>query len=944
MDRWISGRFSVPSEIHESHDQSEPGLMARTGAYLYAAGGTLALVWLALPHPAASDDGLLVATVAAAYVAAALMRWQGARLSLRQWELVVALGIGLISVAIEFSGRNTTPFVLFYLWSNVYAWYFFPRRRAMLQLCLTGAAYAIVLLLRDPVGSERTGHGVVPVFGAGAARWLITLGTMLVAGILVAALKERVDRLIRRLTEERNFVVSVVDTAAALVMIFGLDGRLMGFNRACERITGYGADEIRGSHISEFMLVPAELERAREEWEALVDSGESRDFEFHLIARGGDRRLIAWSAVLVRDAAGDPDHVIATGVDITERKRGERELHIHAARQASVAELGRRGLEGMPLPQLTEQVTEIVAGQLGLDHCQVWELTPFSRELLLTAAHGCIEDEVGRMTVSADPATLPGFVLNADAPVIVDDVTRDARFSPPPRLGEAGAVSGLGVPIPGPRQPYGAICGQACEQREFSSDEALFLQSVAHVLGAAIERWRSEEAIRHNALHDPLTQLPNRALFLDRLAHVLAKRDPRGPQAAVMFLDIDNFKLINDSLGHDAGDRLLKAIGPRLAGALRPSDTVARFGGDEFVVLCEEAGDGRDALVVADRLQRVLGEPYLLDGEEHFLTASIGVALATGRYEGPDDLMRDADAAMYRAKDRGRGECELFDDAMRNQVIGRLRMENAMRGVIEREELRVQYQPIVSLADGSVTGVEALMRWRHDGLGPVSPIEFIPIAEDTGLIVPLGAWMLEEVCRQAVRWEEELGVAPPPISVNLSPRQVAHAELVPTVARVLEESRVPASQLALEITESVLINEAESPWNTLHALKKLGVTLMLDDFGTGYSSLSYLKRFPVDVLKIDRSFVDGLGSEAEDSAIVKAVVGMARALELGVVAEGVETERQVECLRELGCERAQGFYFGRPAAAAQITPMLRRADAGDVDLGAPLPRRGTPSA
>jgi predicted signal transduction protein with EAL and GGDEF domain len=360
------------------------------------------------------------------------------------------------------------------------------------------------------------------------------------------------------------------------------------------------------------------------------------------------------------------------------------------------------------------------------------------------------------------------------------------------------------------------------------------------------------------------------------------------------------------------------------------------------VVLCEDVGDGRDAVVVADRLQHALGEPFVLDGEEHFLTASIGVALASGRYSGAEELMRDADAAMYRAKERGRAQCELFDDAMRNRVLGRLRMENAMRGMIDREEISVHYQPIVSLEDGSITGLEALMRWNHSGLGPVSPIEFIPIAEDTGLIVKLGAWMLEEVCRQAVRWDEELGTAAPPISVNLSPRQVAHAELVPTVARVLEESRLAPDRLALEITESVLISEAESPWNTLHALKRVGVTLMLDDFGTGYSSLSYLKRFPVDVLKIDRSFVDGLGSEAEDSAIVKAVVSMAQALELGVVAEGVETAEQVDCLRELGCDRAQGYFFGRPAEAATLTPMLQPVERALIEI--PGSRAGTSPA
>ena len=898
--------------------------MARTGSALYAAGATLALVWLLLPHPIASNDAVLVGVVTVAYVAAALMWWGGDRLTLRQWELVVALGIGLISVAIMVSGRTTTPFVLLYLWSNFYAWYFFPRRRALLQLGLTGAAYATVLLVHDKVGIGPSSAGTLPLLGPGAARWLITVGTMAVAGVLVATLRKRVERLIRELTEERNFVLSVVDTAAALVMIFGLDGRLLACNRACERITGYSGDEIRGGHISEFMLVPQELDGARAEWDLLVESGGPREFDFHLVTRDGEHRLIAWSAVVVPDAAGVPDHVVATGVDVTERKRGERELRRHAARQAAVAELGRRGLEGMALPQLTEEVAELVAEQLGLDHCQVWELAPYSGDLALTAAHGALADQVGSLAVSAGTGTFPGFVLQSDGPAIVEDFAREHRFSPPARLMDARVVGGIGVPIPGPRRAYGSIDGQVCEPRAFSREETLFLQSVAHVLGAAIERWRAEEAIRHNALHDPLTGLPNRVLLLDRLTHVLAKRDTAGPRGAVFFMDIDNFKLINDSLGHDAGDQVLKAIGPRLTEAVRPSDTVARFGGDEFVVLCEETEDGRDALRVAERLQQALGQPFVLDGEAHFLTASIGVALASGRYEGPEALMRDADAAMYRAKDRGRGECELFDDTLRNLVIGRLRLENALRGVVERDELRAYYQPIVSLETGAITGLEALMRWHHDGLGPISPLEFIPIAEDTGLIVPMGAWMLEEVCGQAVRWAEELGIEPPPISVNLSPRQVAHAELVPTVARVLQDQGVPASWLALEITENVLISEAESPWNTLQALKKLGVTLMLDDFGTGYSSLSYLKRFPVDVLKIDRSFVDGVGSESEDSAIVKAVVRMARALELGVIAEGVETEGQVEALRELGCERAQGYLFGRPVPAAQITPMLQR--------------------
>src|SRR5437764_163429 len=340
MSSWISGRFSTSGSGADSPERSESVLMARTGAALYASGATLALVWLLLPHPIASNDAVLVGVVTVAYIAATLMWWGGDRLTLRQWELVVALGIGLISIAITVSGRTTTPFVLFYLWSNFYAWYFFPRRRAILQLGLTGGAYAAVLLFHDKVGIGPSGPGILPLFGPGAARWLITVGTMAVAGVLVAALRQRVERLIRELTEERNFVVGVVDTAAALVMIFGLDGRLQACNRACERITGYSGDDIRGSHISEFMLLPDELERARAEWDLLVESGGPREFDFHLVTKDGEHRLIAWSAVLVPDAAGVPDHVVATGVDVTELKRGERELRRHAARQAAVAEPG----------------------------------------------------------------------------------------------------------------------------------------------------------------------------------------------------------------------------------------------------------------------------------------------------------------------------------------------------------------------------------------------------------------------------------------------------------------------------------------------------------------------------------------------------------------------------------------------------------------------------
>jgi diguanylate cyclase (GGDEF)-like protein/PAS domain S-box-containing protein len=896
--------------------------MARAAASLYAAGASLALLWLAMPHPSSGDDRALIVVVALAFVGAGIMWFRADRWPVAWFDVATALGTVLVTCAVHFSGRSATPFVLFYLWSNLYAWYFFPRPRAALQLALIGFCYAVALQLEDPVATIPYTDGLISVFGAGATRWIITLGTLLVAGLLVTTLRERVARLIARLTEERNFISGVVDTAAALVAVLDPEGRIQSINPACAALTGYTSDEIRGRTWDEIIL-PAEVERVRRAWPALLESDRPQQFDAGVLTRSGEVRLIAWSAVSVRGSSGAPDHVIATGIDITERKRGEEELRRRLKREAAVAELGRRGLEGLSLPELMTRSVELVCSQLDLARAEVWEVTQFTGELVLAAARGWDADAVNAIRLPADPRTQPGFTLDADGPVTVADFDEETRFELHEDLRAAGVKSSVSVTIPGPRRPYGVLAGHSIESREFSQDDALFMRSVAHVLAAAIERWRSEESIRHNALHDPLTGLPNRTLFLNRLAHVFSKREATTSSAAVMFLDIDNFKLVNDSLGHEAGDRLLRAIAPRLSEMLRPSDTVARFGGDEFVVLCEEVTDGRDALQVAERLQQVLAKPFDLDGEEHFLSASIGVALANGRYATPEEAMRDADAAMYRAKERGRANCELFDDAMRDRALGRLRLETALRGVVERDELSVYYQPVVSIDDGTVCGLEALMRWDHSGLGPVSPLEFIPIAEDTGLIIDLGRWVLEQVCRQAVRWEEELDTVAPLVSVNLSPRQVAHAELVPTVARVLGETGLDPARLGLEITENVLISEADSPWNTLHSLKRLGVKLMLDDFGTGYSSLAYLKRFPVDVVKIDQTFVDGLGEEAEDSAIVEAVIGMARTLDLGVIAEGVETADQAESLRQLGCERAQGFWFGRPRPAADVTPLLR---------------------
>jgi diguanylate cyclase (GGDEF)-like protein/PAS domain S-box-containing protein len=433
-------------------------------------------------------------------------------------------------------------------------------------------------------------------------------------------------------------------------------------------------------------------------------------------------------------------------------------------------------------------------------------------------------------------------------------------------------------------------------------------------------------ALAHQALHDPLTGLPNRTLFVDRLEQALARARRSGGRVAVVFIDVDRFKVVNDSFGHASGDGLLVQIGSRLSQAVRACDSVARFGGDEFVLLLDRVENEHVTLQLTDRVRRDLVRPFSLDGDEDFFaTASLGVAISDALGATAETLVRDADAAMYRAKAAGGGRYELFDSNMREEAVTALRTERDLRQGLAREELRLHYQPIWALDSGSIEAVEALVRWERPGHGLLSPGAFIAIAEESDLILSLGEWVLEEACCQAAAWRAELGDdAPLPMHVNVSARQLAQPELPAVVARALASAGIAATDLALEITESGLLEGTERPAAVLHALKDLGVRIVLDDFGTGYSSLSYLTRFPIDELKIDREFVARLGIVGEDAAIVQAVVAMAHALGLCVVGEGVETDEQAVALHGLGCERAQGYWLARPSDAEHIGMLVRQ--------------------
>jgi len=680
-----------------------------------------------------------------------------------------------------------------------------------------------------------------------------------------------------QLRESEKHYADTIELAAIGIAHVSDAGRYVHVNRWMCELLGYSRDELLGMTVKQ-VSHPDDKTMA-DKVRAQLRAGEIDSFQLEkrYLRKDGATVWVQITISVARDAAGRPGNDISIIQDITARKQAEFAVQRSEQRFRSLVELSSDWYWELDTAlrftafggrDMGDKYEQLLCGRLA------WEIPG-------------ADSEVGWADLRARLERHESF--------------RDFEYAYLDRHGRRRHISASGEPLV---DEQGRFAGYRGVSRDITP------------------RKRAEERIQYLATHDSLTGLPNRVMFAELLNHVLALARRNQRKFAVLFIDLDRFKFINDSLGHEAGDALLCEVAKRLKESLRASDIVARLGGDEFVMLLQDLGNSEQAGIIARKLLSAVIKPIELNGQECRVTASIGISVFPDDAPDETSLMTHADLAMYHAKEEGKNNFQFYDGRLETMSLERLSMESKLRRAIERDELSLHYQAKLDLATNAISGVEALLRWNSAELGAVSPAKFIPVAEETGLILAIGKWVLRSACSQSMQWQRS-GLPPVRVSVNLSPRQLNDPELVAAVRDVLAETGLKPDLLELEVTESSVMHNVERALEVLCALKDMGVQLAIDDFGTGYSSLAQLKRFPIDTLKVDRSFIRELPADSEDKAIAEAIIAMGKTLSLTVVAEGVETREQQEFLRERACDQMQGFFFSKPVAAADFAELLR---------------------
>ena len=737
-------------------------------------------------------------------------------------------------------------------------------------------------------------------------------------GSWISIHQERVEAKDDRAAELHLSLQALIDEVPDNLWVKDVDSRFVIANKATAARTGADrTDDLIGR--SDFELCPPD--KAREYFadeQRIIRSGKAM-IDKEEAAPSGDRTWILTTKVPLRNRAGEIIGLIGVSRDITERRKAD----LLRRGQAGVLEMIA---SGAPLESVLDRLATLVESQLSDVACAIMLLEEDGLRFAHSAAPSLPRAFVDAIeAVPAGPtAGSCGTAVYRRAAVIVADILQDPLWRDlRDQVAPFGFRSCWATPVYSQHgQTLGAFALYATTEREPAQDETQLIDTAARIAGIAIERRLAEERIHFMANHDALTGLPNRALLKDRLSQAVLYAKRYDQWATVAFIDLDNFKVVNDSLGHNAGDELLKAVAARMVACVRATDTVVRLGGDEFVVLLLDQPKSKESIsATLSKIRAAIAEPIELAGRTVSATSSMGVASYPNDGADADMLLANADAAMYRAKELGRDNLQFYTPELSVGVHGKLFLQEELRSALTRGEFVLNYQPQVDLRTKRIFAVEALIRWNHPKLGLIAPLKFIPLAEESGLIVSIGNWVLREGCRQNKAWQDT-GAPPITVCVNVSPRQFREKDFAASVAKALADTGLEAKYLELEVTESMVMRDVDLALSTMEKLQRLGVHLAIDDFGTGYSSLSALKMFPVARLKIDRSFIKDLPLNENDKAVTTAVISLARKLNMKVIAEGVETAEQMTFLRDNDCDEVQGYHFSRPVAADAIEAML----------------------
>jgi diguanylate cyclase (GGDEF)-like protein/PAS domain S-box-containing protein len=696
---------------------------------------------------------------------------------------------------------------------------------------------------------------------------------------------EKLVNAFRSTTVSHDYLDNILDTIPDSLVILDLEGNIQRLNRAAQRLLDATDGSLVGRPFRQVLAYPEIID--------LIMAGDLCDLELIYQSTQGKLTPISLSSSAMRDRQGRLKQVVCLAHDITEQQKTQTQLTESLAQLRGTLEATTDGILVTDLQfnvqRYNQHFIEMLAIPEGL------ELIDIRKSLRHISSH--FADSLGFECRLAE-IMYDVYSESFDELKTIDGRVIE-RYSRPLWVGDH-------------------ITGRVWSCRDVT------------------QRHQTESALRHNVLHDSLTGLPNRVMLQEQISDSMIRREThQGYQFALMFLDLDRFKIINDSLGHLVGDQLLIAFGQRIRDCIRKTDILARLGGDEFAILINPIASMREVVEIAERIQMLLMQPFILQGQEVFISTSIGITLGDTEGQTIEGMLRDADTAMYCAKIGGKAQHAIFDPKMHERVLQRMTLENDLRRALKRDELFVCYQPIVSLDNQAMCGVEALIRWQHPEQGLISPLEFIPIAEDTGMIVEIGEWVLRESCKQLKIWQTNTS-QPLMLCVNLSARQLMQVNIVDRIAQILYDTRIDPTCLKLEITESVLAENPEMATKKLLQLRDIGIQIAIDDFGTGYSSLSYLHNFPINTLKIDRSFIDGLEADGEKLELVRAILTLVKSLGIDAVAEGIETSDQLNSLLGLSCKYGQGYLFSQPVAASVIYDLLGASEAEIRELAAAI--------